>query len=416
LLADLTLRVEAEPSVEVHDRCRLIAEFAEVVGASRDAARIAGALLALGRIESVAKQQVESARIAWAGIDGLRRGAERRGAKLPNLLTGDGDEIDRARNVLKQITVKAAIAVGHSDQPVELRRAAIELLRVANDETATAALLPILQSEQDQSLRIGAVAALAAHSSDEIATVLLERLPVESPSVRRAIIDALLRHSEWTNKLLDEIEAKQIAAAELGPTYVAQLLSSRDVEIRDRAKSLLVTPSQSTEEIRRKYAGALALSAEPARGRVLFEKHCATCHRVADLGVDVGPDIADSRTKTPEQLLTDILEPNRAVDGNYLGYVVATNDGLSLTGVLASETGSSITLRQADNKSVSLLRADIAELRATGLSLMPEGWDKTLPPQEMADLISFIKNWRYLDGRTPLRENRKQPVNIQALQ
>jgi hypothetical protein len=65
---------------------------------------------------------------------------------------------------------------------------------------------------------------------------------------------------------------------------------------------------------------------------------------------------------------------------------------------------------------VSLLRADIAELRATGLSLMPEGWDKTLPPQEMADLISFIKNWRYLDGRTPLRENRKQPVNIQALQ
>ena len=358
-------------------------------------------------MESVAKQQVETTRIAWVGIDGLRRGAERRGAKLPDLLAGPGDEIDRARNVLKQITVKAAIAVGHSDQPVELRRAAIELLRVANDETATAALLPILQSEQNQSLRIGAVAALAAHSSDEIAMVLLEQLPVESPSVRRAIIDALLRHSEWTITLLDEIEARQIAAAELGPTYVAQLLGSRDVEIRDRAKALLVTPSQTTEEIRRRYAGALALSAEPARGRMLFEKHCATCHRVADLGVDVGPDIADSRTKTPEQLLTDILEPNRAIDGSFLGYIAVTNDGLSLTGVLASETGSSITLRQADNKTVSLLREDIAELRATGLSLMPEGWDRTLPPQEMADLISFIKNWRYLDGRTPLGESSK---------
>jgi putative heme-binding domain-containing protein len=184
------------------------------------------------------------------------------------------------------------------------------------------------------------------------------------------------------------------------------LLASRDPELQKRAKSLLTVPAAGIEAVRRKYADVLTLAAEPHRGRTVFEKNCATCHRIGTIGVDVGPDIADSRTKTPQQLLTDILEPNRAIDANFIGYLIVTSDGLTLNGILSSETGTSITLRQAENKVVSLLRSDIAELRATGLSLMPEGWDRTITPQDMADLISFIKNWRYLDGLTPL-ENAK---------
>ncbi len=152
------------------------------------------------------------------------------------------------------------------------------------------------------------------------------------------------------------------------------------------------------------YQVALTLKADPRRGQAVFKKNCAVCHRIGELGVNVAPDIADSRTKTPPQLLTDILQPNRAIDANYVSYSIVTTDGLALTGIVVSETASSITIKQPENKVVTLLRKDIDEFRSNGVSLMPVGLEKNIPPQDMADVISFIKNWRYLDGRTPLGE------------
>jgi putative heme-binding domain-containing protein len=77
-------------------------------------------------------------------------------------------------------------------------------------------------------------------------------------------------------------------------------------------------------------------------------------------------------------------------------------DGTVATGVLSAETSTSITLRQQGGKEAVIPRSEIDELKSSGLSLMPEGLEKQIPHQEMADLLSFIKNWRYLDGRTPL--------------
>ena len=116
----------------------------------------------------------------------------------------------------------------------------------------------------------------------------------------------------------------------------------------------------------------------------------------------MAPDISDSRTKKFEQLLADIIQPNRAIDNNYLGYTVRQLDGTVLTGILTAETASSITLRQQGGKDAVVPRSEIDELRSSGQSLMPEGLERNIPPADMADLLAFIKNWRYLDGRTPL--------------
>src|SRR5439155_336206 len=121
------------------------------------------------------------------------------------------------------------------------------------------------------------------------------------------------------------------------------------------------------------YKAALSMKADPHRGRDVFQKNCATCHRVGGIGVDVGPDIADTRTKTPDALLVDILNPNQAIDNNYVNYVVTTKSGKVLTGILAAETASSVTLRRAENQTDIILRQDIDEIQSTGVSLMPEG-------------------------------------------
>ena len=133
----------------------------------------------------------------------------------------------------------------------------------------------------------------------------------------------------------------------------------------------------------------------------MFKKHCANCHAVAGIGVQVGPDVSDTRTKTPEMLLTDILNPNAAIDGNFVSYTVTTLDGKSFTGAIASESAAGITLKREQNQTDTILRADIDEVKSSGLSLMPEGVEKNISVQEMADLIRFLKDWRYLDGATP---------------
>jgi putative heme-binding domain-containing protein len=137
------------------------------------------------------------------------------------------------------------------------------------------------------------------------------------------------------------------------------------------------------------------------RGKEIFVKHCASCHKVADVGVQVGPDISDSRTQQPTQILTNILDPNRAIDNNYFRFIALTADDQVIEGMIAEETSDSIVLRGQNNVRNTLKRADLQELKATGVSLMPEGLESQIDHQAMADLISFVKNWRYLDGSIP---------------
>jgi putative heme-binding domain-containing protein len=176
------------------------------------------------------------------------------------------------------------------------------------------------------------------------------------------------------------------------------LINHSRPDIRARSRKLLrASLPADRKQVLQQYRAALSLKGTTGRGQVVFQKNCATCHRVAGTGVQVGPDISDTLGKTPEAILNDILDPNAAVDGNYLNYTVTTHSGKILTGIIAAETGSSITLRRADNQTDVVMREDIEEIQSTGVSLMPEGLEKTITIEEMADLLTFLKNWRYRD-------------------
>jgi putative heme-binding domain-containing protein len=197
--------------------------------------------------------------------------------------------------------------------------------------------------------------------------------------------------------LLDAIESADVKPTELDANYATQLLNHSDSGIKRRAAKLLAAAiPPDREKVLAEYHSVLELDSSPARGRAVFERNCATCHRIDDIGTSVAPDISDSRERTPMQLLTDILQPNRAIDSNYFSYTAVTTDGLTHTGILTAETSTSVTLKQADGKSIILPRDQIDDLRSDGVSFMPDGLERNMPPQEMADLIAFIKNWRYL--------------------
>jgi putative heme-binding domain-containing protein len=266
-------------------------------------------------------------------------------------------------------------------------------------------LVSLAQPDQDQAIRVAAVTGLARQGGVDSWPPLLESFAAETPSIRRAIVDGLLSNTERTNLLLDAMEAGRVKPSELDVSHVNRLNNHRDASVKQRAAKLLAaaTPQDRAQALA-DYQPVLQMTGDAVRGQAVFEKHCAACHRIGELGVNVAPDISDSRTKTPAQLLTDILQPNRAIDNNYVGYGVRLADGTVETGILTAETATSITLRQQGGKELVIPRSEIDELKSTGVSLMPEGLERQIPLADMADLIAFIKHWRYLDGRTPLSE------------
>jgi putative heme-binding domain-containing protein len=85
-----------------------------------------------------------------------------------------------------------------------------------------------------------------------------------------------------------------------------------------------------------------------------------------------------------------VLDPNREVNPQFTNYIALTNEGLTHTGMITEESSTVVTLTRAENKKSTLLRQDLDELRSSGLSLMPEGIEKDLDLQAMADVLSYL--------------------------
>lgn len=224
------------------------------------------------------------------------------------------------------------------------------------------------------------------------ARILLTGWASHSPLIRSQALNVLSSRSEWTSELLTQMESGTIAAGEIDAAMRQRLLATRDEKLRTRLEKLFASgTSADRSAVMVSYRPALALTGHAARGAVLFYKKCSTCHKQAGVGHEVGPNLASLTTRTPESLFTAILDPSAAVETKYLNFVVATTSGRSVIGLLATETGSSITVLGAEAKSESILRSDIEELRSTGKSLMPDGVEKDFTHQDLADVIEYVR-------------------------
>ena len=90
-------------------------------------------------------------------------------------------------------------------------------------------------------------------------------------------------------------------------------------------------------------------------------------------------------------MLVAILDPNREAQPNYQTYTAITQQGKIHTGIISAETAASLTLKRAEAKEDVVLRDTLEELVSSGQSLMPEGLEKDLAHQQLADIIAWIK-------------------------
>jgi putative heme-binding domain-containing protein len=194
--------------------------------------------------------------------------------------------------------------------------------------------------------------------------------------------------------LLDAIEAKKVPANQIEPFRLTQLRKHPNKAIRERAEKLLAGQlAPDRQKVVDAYKPALELDGDKGRGKMVFKKNCATCHRLENVGVEVGPDLLSAlRNKSREQLIIDIMDPSREVDPRYLNYLVTTKKGQTLSGMIVAETGSSVTLRRAEKAEDVILRSQIDDIQATAKSVMPENLETQLSKQDLADLIAYLQS------------------------
>jgi putative heme-binding domain-containing protein len=237
--------------------------------------------------------------------------------------------------------------------------------------------------------------ALSECFDPQVATRILAHWKAMSPSVRREAVEVLFGRRSGIEAVLAAIESRQLMPSEIDPARWAQLHNHPDAKLRDRArKTVALRPSSSSdrESLIASYRTALTLVGHREPGLVVFEKVCATCHQAEGRGTPVGPDLATVSSRPSEDLLVHILDPNREVAPNYINYNVATTDGRVVSGMIAEETAGTVVLKRAEGASDQIPRDRIDSIASTGVSLMPEGLEKGLSAQDLADLMAFVRS------------------------
>ncbi len=237
-----------------------------------------------------------------------------------------------------------------------------------------------------------ALASLKKLATPRVAESLLAKWNDLLPAARAEAAALLLSRAEWTEVLLGAIETGQLTSSALGTAQQQKLIAHTQLVIRERAAKLFTKPSPDRQKVLEVYRGVAELKGDRGRGTQLFFGNCATCHQFRGAGTGIGPDLVTVAEKPVAALLLAILDPNQAVDPAFVYYIGYTKDNRDVSGVIRVETATSLTLRNAGGVEDTVLRADLKELRSSGLSLMPEGFENALNPQAMADLIAFIQS------------------------
>ncbi|MHB1560996.1 MAG: PVC-type heme-binding CxxCH protein [Isosphaeraceae bacterium] len=270
-----------------------------------------------------------------------------------------------------------------------------QLIELRKSDTQTARdVIALVTARTSPELATGLIGAVARSDSPGVGALLVDAMGPMTPAARKASLLALLGKTDWTAALLGGIERGKVAMSLLSLNQSQALASHPDAKIAGRARALLAKggglPDPDREKVIQAMAPVVLKGGDVSRGREIFKKECMKCHVHSGEGGKVGPDLTGMAAHPASELIVHILDPSRSVEGNYLQYTVSTTDGRVLSGLLAGETRTSVDLLDAEGKKQTILRQDIDELAASKKSIMPEGFEKSVPPQGLADLLAFL--------------------------
>jgi len=318
------------------------------------------------------------------------------------------------KTTLKNAGETAMVVARNALAEPDRRAAALRFADVVGVvDPASESFADYLKPQTPTVVQIAAVNSIVRHANDAVIKRLLSNFNSFAPAVRSEVLALLLQRESTIETVLDAVADETLTDSDFDATELDAMLNHRNHKISARAKSLLTGDSVSSraaiiDDFKSQIANLkseISNEARIAAGKLVFEKRCGTCHKLQDIGKDIGADLAALKDRSTDALLTAVLDPNRAVESKFLTYTVVTKDGLQYSGMLKGETGGGLTLIGSEGKEFTVARADIDELVASKRSLMPEGLEKDLSAHDLANVIAFVQStgtaWKRFEGNSP---------------
>lgn len=372
----------------------MMSDLGRLLGASVPPDRCLELIVTLTASNAPADTGWQSA--ALLGIaEGLRNKGPTAGGRstLQTLLAGSSPGAMLARSRFAAAVERAVTTAQDTQRPVSARLAAIGLLGQSSGDSVGATLLSLIAPAQPTEIQIAAIRAIGLLGASSTGRELLSRARWHAylPPAREAVLATVSSQPALLSSLFDALEAGEIAPTSIDMLRRNQLMRHRNPAIRDRAlKAFASLVSGDRLKVFEEYKSILPLKPDAANGRLVFARACAACHTYAGVGAQVGPDLTGIRNQPPEALLLHILVPSYEIVAGFQAYTIETKDGRTMTGFIASETETTVTLRVALGGQENILRRNIASMGTQNLSLMPEGLEKTMTRQELRDLLGFL--------------------------
>lgn len=299
-----------------------------------------------------------------------------------NVLFGDGRSLDEVRRVALD-----------DSTPLEQRRAALETLVASNPGDLRQICEKLLTVRW---LNSTAVKGLAQFDDPAIGEKLAKSYSQFAALERPAVMDALTSRPSFTRPLLEEIAAGTIPRADMTPFQARRVRSFQNDALNDRLIAVWGQLRDAPAEKQRAIAEwkaelrpSVMEVAEKSNGRKVFNRTCATCHRLYGYGDPVGLDLTGSSRNNLNFLLDNIIDPSGVVNADFQMRIVLLADGRTLNGLIASQSERTITLKM-QSETVVIDRSQIDEMEVSKLSLMPEGLLDSLTRSDARDLIAYL--------------------------
>ncbi len=406
VLEALMSAADKSPDLEARRACgELVSQVTAMAVAMRD---FDGLAIVVPAIVAPASGGKSNWRLATAGA--LLIALDEANLSLADLAVDAPDSLHEALRGLSRLTKDARLKVLDRDVDVGERLAALVLAARAGpgEDGDLALFVELLGPQTPGELTLAALDALSTREDDLPANVILSAWSGLAPAQRSRALDVLLSRGTWSEALLDALQSSQVAAAEMH-AVARQRLTERFPSDSRVTKILGGSSNPNRDDLITTYRKGLDGDPGDAnRGRDVFRKSCAACHRLEQVGHALGPDLAALSDRSLIALLTSVFDPNRGVETRYLNYTVTTTEGQVHTGMLIDQSGNSLTLSQGEGKQVTLLRGRIDQLFTSGKSVMPEGLEKDISIPAMSDLAAYLHQQR--PSRKEFAGNRPERV------
>ncbi|HTL18780.1 MAG TPA: PVC-type heme-binding CxxCH protein, partial [Patescibacteria group bacterium] len=331
-----------------------------------------------------------------AALNGMAEALRNRGltktglSPLRSLVSGDSDQARLGATRFENLVRQATKIAGQPSASMKSRQTAIRFIGEAGGDGSEKILLNLLAPGEPTEIQAAAARAYGRLQAGGWGKALVtrQRWRAYLPPVREAVLAVMSSEAGYIKTLLDALEHEDIQVWSIEPARRNQLMRHKDESIRKRALALFKNSAGANrQKVYEDYKSVLSLPTNPGNGREVFKRICAQCHTCRGEGVAVGPDLSGVHNQPPEALLLHILIPSYEIVPGYTSYEVETKDGGNFSGLIASETVTTITLRRALGATDAIPRTNIATITSSGLSLMPDELEKTMNRQELADVI-----------------------------